>query len=190
MRPRKRTKRRTFRKQKVNNNYYQILGVNRNSSPEEIREAYRLYASKFHPDKHQGDKFFEEKFKEIKEAYDILSDPEQRRKYDAQYFRNSDSTFKQQSKTSNTHTSQQEKRTDHSAHDNTQTHTRQSSYKLKTEKQQRRQKNFIIGIGTALACVLLMELGGKTGYHVPIAMGFLFWTIRQIWVVLVSFIPD
>jgi len=171
----------------MSKDYYQILGLNRNSTQEDIRKAYRLYASKFHPDKHQGDKFFEEKFKEIKEAFDILSDSEKRRKYDEQYFCSTGSTFKESSKTT-TRTTQQEKRTTYSA--KAKPDTSQSYSKPKTENQQRRQKNFIIGIGTALAFVLLMEVGGKTGFHVPIAMGFLFWTIRQIWVIVVSYIPD
>lgn len=52
--------------------YYKILGLNENASIEEIKKAYRLYASKYHPDKHSGDKFFEERFKEIKDAYEYL----------------------------------------------------------------------------------------------------------------------
>ena len=67
-------------------NHYQTLGLNPNADNLEVRQAYRVYASKFHPDKHQGDKFFEEQFKEIKEAYDVLSDPTQRAVYDSQAF--------------------------------------------------------------------------------------------------------
>ena len=62
--------------------YYQILGLEKTVSQEEIKKSYRLYASKFHPDKHQGDKFFEDKFKEILEAYEVLSNPEKRTIYD------------------------------------------------------------------------------------------------------------
>jgi DnaJ-class molecular chaperone len=61
--------------------YYQILGIGREASKEEIKKAFKLHASKFHPDKHGGDKFFEEKFKEIKEAYDVLSDINKRARY-------------------------------------------------------------------------------------------------------------
>jgi molecular chaperone DnaJ len=62
--------------------YYEILGVNRNANAEEIRKAYRRLAVKLHPDKNQGDKQAEEKFKELGEAYEALSDPQKRAAYD------------------------------------------------------------------------------------------------------------
>ena len=63
--------------------YYQILGVPRNASQEEIKKAYRRLAMQFHPDRNPGnEKWANEKFKEINEAFGILGDPEKRRQYD------------------------------------------------------------------------------------------------------------
>jgi len=62
--------------------YYKILGIDKKATPEEIKKAYRKLAVKYHPDKNPGDKKSEEKFKEINEANDVLSDPEKRTKYD------------------------------------------------------------------------------------------------------------
>jgi molecular chaperone DnaJ len=62
--------------------YYQILGVSRNASEKEIKQAYRRSARKYHPDIHPGDKSAEAKFKEINAAYEVLSNPEKRKKYD------------------------------------------------------------------------------------------------------------
>ncbi|OAG27889.1 molecular chaperone DnaJ [Thermodesulfatator autotrophicus] len=67
--------------------YYQILGVSRNASQEEIKKAYRRLARQYHPDLHPGDKEAEERFKEISEAYEVLSDPEKRAIYDARGWR-------------------------------------------------------------------------------------------------------
>jgi curved DNA-binding protein len=62
--------------------YYKILGVDRKSSEDEIKRAYRKLALQFHPDRNPGDKTAEERFKEINEAYQVLRDPEKRSHYD------------------------------------------------------------------------------------------------------------
>ena len=62
--------------------YYKILGVDKSATPKDIKKAYRKLAAKYHPDKTKGDKAAEEKFKEINEANEVLSDPEKREKYD------------------------------------------------------------------------------------------------------------
>ncbi|MBI3509042.1 MAG: molecular chaperone DnaJ [Bacteroidetes bacterium] len=62
--------------------YYEILGVGKSASAEEIKKAYRQMAIKFHPDKNPGDKAAEEKFKEAAEAYEVLSNAEKKAKYD------------------------------------------------------------------------------------------------------------
>src|SRR5947208_17089664 len=63
--------------------FYEILGVNRDASEEDIKKAYRKLAMKHHPDRNPGNKESEESFKEAKEAYEILTDPDKRRAYDA-----------------------------------------------------------------------------------------------------------
>jgi molecular chaperone DnaJ len=65
-----------------NKDLYEILGVAKNANEEELKRAYRKLAIQYHPDKNPGDKTAEEKFKEIAEAYSILSDPQKRAKYD------------------------------------------------------------------------------------------------------------
>lgn len=62
--------------------YYKILGISKNASQDEVKKAYRKLAVKYHPDKNKGNKEAEERFKEIGEAYEVLKDPEKRKKYD------------------------------------------------------------------------------------------------------------
>jgi DnaJ-domain-containing protein 1 len=85
-------------------NHYQTLGIKRDASNDDIKKAYRKLAQKFHPDKNDGDKFFEERFKEIQEAYETLSDPYEKGKYDSNY----DYFFNGQQKTSQTYTRKEE----------------------------------------------------------------------------------
>jgi len=62
--------------------YYEVLGVARTATAQELKSAFRKLAIQFHPDKNEGDKVSEEKFKECSEAYEVLSDPDKRARYD------------------------------------------------------------------------------------------------------------
>ena len=62
--------------------YYEVLGVPRTATEDQIRSEYRKLARKYHPDVNPGDKSSEEKFKEINEAYEVLSDADKRKRYD------------------------------------------------------------------------------------------------------------
>ena len=62
--------------------YYEVLGVDKSASEDEIKKAYRKIAIKYHPDRNPGNKEAEEKFKEAAEAYDVLHDPQKRQQYD------------------------------------------------------------------------------------------------------------
>lgn len=62
--------------------YYEVLGVDKNVTPDELKKAYRKLALKYHPDRNPGDKEAEEKFKEAAEAYDVLSNPDKKARYD------------------------------------------------------------------------------------------------------------
>src|SRR3954451_467843 len=65
-----------------NRDYYEVLGVARDASADQIKKAYRGLARKYHPDANPGDKTAEAKFKEVQNAYDILSDPQKKAQFD------------------------------------------------------------------------------------------------------------
>ena len=67
----------------VKRDYYEVLGVQRDCTPEQLKVAYRKLAMQYHPDRNNGDKVAEEQFKEVGEAYSVLSDPQKRQRYDA-----------------------------------------------------------------------------------------------------------
>jgi len=69
-------------KKMAKRDYYEVLGVEKAGSSDDIKRAYRRMAMKYHPDKNPGDKAAEEKFKEVSEAYEVLSDPSKRQQYD------------------------------------------------------------------------------------------------------------
>ncbi len=73
--------------------YYEVLGVEKSASAEEIKKAYRKKAMQFHPDRNPGDKTAEEKFKEVGEAYEVLSDDDKRARYDQFGFQGVDPNF-------------------------------------------------------------------------------------------------
>ena len=73
--------------------YYEVLGVEKNASDAEIKKAYRKLAMKYHPDQNPGDKTAEEKFKEVNEAYEVLSDAEKKARYDQYGFAGVDPNF-------------------------------------------------------------------------------------------------
>src|ERR1700761_1933301 len=62
--------------------YYEVLGVTKTVNSEELKKTYRKLAVQFHPDKNPGDKKAEERFKELSEAYEVLSDPQKKQMYD------------------------------------------------------------------------------------------------------------
>lgn len=124
-------------------NYYQILGVSRHSDIQEIKRSYRKLATKFHPDKNNGDAFFEEMFKEILEAYEILSDNLKKTKYDIQY----DNTFISKERNINnehSYTAAKEKPNDNNGVNTKKQH---SNYQHNTQKKKKSVfKNFFVGM--------------------------------------------
>src|SRR5271168_3692239 len=74
--------------------YYEVLGVAKGASEEEIKKAYRKLARQFHPDRNPGDKQAETRFKEVQDAYDVLSDKTKRAQYDRFGFAGADGGFR------------------------------------------------------------------------------------------------
>lgn len=169
----------------MNKNYYQLLDIKTTASYEEIKKAYRTHASKFHPDKHNGDKFFEEKFKDIKEAYDILSNQEKCKNYDLSFnsFNNSNYTHNNKNESSDSEKRHNEQK------ENKKTNNREPE-KLFDEKSEQRKKCFTTIIICGSVFLILMSVGGKEGLHVPVAMICFIIAIQQIYTVLVSYIKD
>ena len=66
----------------AHNDYYKTLGISKTASEAEIKKAYKKLAMQYHPDRNRGDKKAEERFKEVNEAYQVLSDPEKKKNYD------------------------------------------------------------------------------------------------------------
>ena len=62
--------------------YYEVLGVSKDASSDDLKKAYRKLAKQYHPDMNPGDKTAETKFKEVNEAYEVLNDPAKRQRYD------------------------------------------------------------------------------------------------------------
>lgn len=77
-------------------NHYQVLGIPQNASPEQIKKAYRDFAKQYHPDKHENSSFFKQRFQEVQHAYDILSDPTSRSKFDSTFNKNNNNPYSNQ----------------------------------------------------------------------------------------------
>lgn len=155
--------------------YYQILGVRPDASQEDIKKAYRLYASKFHPDKHGGDKFFEERFKEIRSAYDVLGDPETRAAYDRQL--SSERTHDDEVHTEPSHTPERP------------ANPVNPQQTFSWSRMSQRSRDGVIAVGS-IVLILVLSGFGTHGYHVPIVVASILVLIRQLFRIAISFIPD
>ena len=117
-------------------NHYQILGINRNADNKEIKQAYKKLAVKFHPDKNNGDKYFEERFKEIQESYEILINAQKKIVYDRLY----DSFFTNKQKENYSQSQATYKNTDASNSNQKETERKQEQ-KKKEEAEKSRVSN-------------------------------------------------
>tara|TARA_Y100000815_G_scaffold257754_1_gene266592 strand:+ start:211 stop:783 length:573 start_codon:yes stop_codon:yes gene_type:complete len=117
-------------------NHYQILGISRNADNKEIKQAYKKLAVKFHPDKNNGDKFFEERFKEIQESYEVLINTQKKNEYDRLYdsfYSNKQKNYQSQSQSTHKNTS--------TSYSNQKEEERKQKEKKKEEDEKRRVSN-------------------------------------------------
>lgn len=114
-------------------NHYQILGISRNADSKEIKQAYKKLAVKFHPDKNNGDKYFEERFKEIQESYEILINQQKKSEYDRIY----DSFFSNKQRENYSHSQSTYKNT--STSNSNQKETEQKREEKKKEDAEKRR---------------------------------------------------
>ena len=119
----------------MNKNYYQVLGISRDASLIETKIAYRKLAQKFHPDKNDGDKYFADRFREVQEAYEILSNPLKKENYNREY----DSFLNERQKTYSTNARKKESKRNPE---------QESKHKEKQEKaaKERAEKERVISI--------------------------------------------
>ena len=163
-------------------NFYEILGLEPSASIEEIRKAYRKYAKKYHPDKNNGDKIFEEKFKEISAAYEFLSNGEKKAEYDKQFQKQHE--FFQDNFTSG-------KKYD-SANQNTQTqNTTSHTDAQKTDRiAEKRNKNIVIGLVVLGIMIAIGMFNFDNSPFVPIFVICFLVLLRQIFAVVISYMKD
>jgi DnaJ-class molecular chaperone len=166
--------------------YYQIFNLDNTASQEEVKKSYRLYASKFHPDKHQGDKFFEEKFKEILEAYEVLSNPEKRSKYDRDRGLKNRSEYKpeyehqSEERTYNSY-SKAESTKDENPYNGNQKQTAQNDSNIKKETPVRNFGKFVFWGGILSSFLFLLGEDTIMIYVTLINIGF--WGGGLIWLI-------
>ena len=117
-------------------NHYQILGISRNADSKEIKKAYKKLAVQFHPDKNSGDKYFEERFKEIQESYEILTNQQKKSEYDRLY----DSFYSNKQKDNHSQSQSTYKNTS-THYSNQKEEERKQEEKKKEEAEKRRVSN-------------------------------------------------